>query len=164
MVCFDQNEELCVPPNANRTDWPKYALARSVIFRHLARNLSFDNRVVIKRFTSFTDDEFLQYLNGSGAYFVMCHDGAMPDAARSNPPLRSDSKQDLQAYEEDQTLLHEVKDSASFPSAERLRKVKLRGMIMWFMSNRCNVALINELHCADSKVSRRVPPSRYISF
>jgi len=44
-----------------------------------------------KRFTSFTDDEFVQYLNESGAYFVMCHDGAMLDAAGLNSALRSDS-------------------------------------------------------------------------
>ncbi|KAI0617933.1 Dead deah box helicase like protein [Pyrenophora tritici-repentis] len=186
VVCFDQNEELCVPPNAGRTDWPKYALARSVIFRHLARNLSSDKRVIFKRFTSFTDDEFVQYLNESGTYFVMCHDGAMPDAAEmstsksswldsyrlqitdhslgratvheplyyaggSNSALRSDSDQDLKAYEEDQMLLRETKNSASSLSAGRLRKVNLRAMILWFMSNRYNVALINELQCVDSK-------------
>ncbi|KAH7409767.1 DEAD/DEAH box helicase-like protein [Phaeosphaeria sp. MPI-PUGE-AT-0046c] len=133
VVCFDQNEDLCVPSNADRTNWPKYALARSVIFRHLARNLRSDNRVVLKRFNSFMDDDFWQYLNQSGTYFVMCHDGAMPDATESSPTLRSDSKQDLQAYEKDQ--------------------MNLRAMILWFMGNRYDVALINELHCADSKVT-----------
>lgn len=108
---------------------------------------------MFKRFTSFTDDEFVQYLNESGTYFVMCHDGAMPDAAGSNSALRSDSGQDLKAYEEDQMLLRETKNSASSPSAGRFRKVNLRAMILWFMSNRYNVALINELKCADSKVS-----------
>jgi len=108
---------------------------------------------VFKRFTSFTDDEFVQYLNESGTYFVMCHDGAMPDATGSNLALRSDSSQDLKAYEEDQMLLHETKNSASSSSAGRLRKVNLRAMILWFTGNRYNVALINELQCAGSKVS-----------
>ncbi|KAJ6267400.1 hypothetical protein PSV08DRAFT_411783 [Bipolaris maydis] len=152
VVCFDQNEELCVPPNAGRTDWPKYALARSVIFRHLARNLSSDKRIMFKRFNSFTDDEFVKYLNESGTYFVMCHDGAMPDAAKSNSAaLRSDSGQDLKACEGDRMFLRETKNSASSPSAGHLHKVNLRAMILWFMSNRYNVALINELQCADSK-------------
>lgn len=119
---------------------------------------------MFKRFTSFTDDEFVQYLNGSGTYFVMCHDGAMPDVAESNLSLRSDSSQDLQANEEGQILLRERKESASSPSAGHLRKVKFRAMILWFMGNRYNIALINELHCADSKVSPPVLLSRYISF
>jgi hypothetical protein len=164
VVCFDQNEDLCVPPNADRTNWPKYALARSVIFRHLERNLNADNRVVFKRFTPFTGDEFIQYLQESGIYFVMCHDGAMPDAAVSDSPLRSDSKQDLRTYEEDVEFLRETKDSASSASAGRLHQVNLRAMILWFMDNRYNVALINKLHCADSKVWRQVLLSLYIWF
>jgi len=115
---------------------------------------------MFKRFTSFTDDEFVQYLNESGAYFVMCHDGAMLDAAGSNSALRSDSGQDLKAYEEDRMLLHETNNSTSSPSAGRLRKVNLRAMILWFISNRYNVALINELQCADSKVCLPVLLSR----
>jgi hypothetical protein len=123
-----------------------------------------DNRVVFKRFTSFTGDKFVQYLQESGIYLVLCHDGAMPDAAGSDSPLRSDSKQNLQPYEEDQELLRESKDSASSPSAGRLHQVNLRAMILWFMGLRYNVALINELHCADSKVWHQVLLSRYIWF
>jgi hypothetical protein len=119
---------------------------------------------MFKRFTSFTDDEFVQYLSESGTHFVMCHDGAMPDAAESNPALRSDSGQDPKAYEEDQMLLRETKNSAPSPSVGQLRKVNLRAMILWFMSNRYSVALINELQCADSKVSLSVLLSRYVSF
>jgi hypothetical protein len=106
----------------------------------------------------------VQYLKESGIYFVMCHDGAMPDAAGSDPPLRSDDKQDLQTYEEDRTLLRETKDSVSSPSAGRLRQVNLRAMILWFLGNQYNIALINELHCANSKVRCQVLLSRYVSF
>ncbi|KAH8622007.1 putative helicase [Alternaria alternata] len=134
-----------------QTNWPKYALARSVIFRHLSRSLALDERVTFKRFTSFTDDEFVQYLDESGTYFVMCHDGAMVDASGSNLALRSDSGQDLKSYEEDQVLPRETKNSASSPSTGHLRKINLRAMILWFMSNRHSVALINELQCTDSK-------------
>jgi hypothetical protein len=109
---------------------------------------------VFKRFTSFTGDEFIQYLQESGIYFVMCHDGAMADAAVSDSPLRSESKQDLRTYEEDEEFLRGTKDSASSASVGRLHQVNLRAMILWFMDNRYNVALINELHCADSKVWR----------
>lgn len=154
IVCFDQNEELCVPPKADRKYWPKYALARSVISRHLARNLNSHNGVVFKRFASFTDDKFMRYLNESGTYFVMCHDGAMPNTAGSMQPLYPDNRQDLQAYDEDQMLLHETKETASSLSAGHLGKVQFRAMILWFMGNQYNVALINELQCADSKVSR----------
>jgi hypothetical protein len=117
---------------------------------------------VFKRFTSFRDDDFVQYLKDSGIYFVMCHDGAIPDAAGPNSPLRSDSKQDLQADEEDQTLLRETKDSTCSPSTRRLHQVNLRAMILWFMGNQYNVALVNELHCVDSKVRRQVLLSCHI--
>jgi hypothetical protein len=108
---------------------------------------------MFKRFNSFTDGEFVQYLNKSGTYFVMCHDGAMPDATVLNSRLRSDSGHDLQEYEEDQKLLRETKTSAPPSSAGHLRKVNFRVMILWFTSNGYNVALINELQCTDSKVS-----------
>lgn len=134
IVCFDQNEDLCIPTNSDQTDYPKYALARSVIFRHLARNVNLRNRVVIKRFASFTDAEFVQYLNESGTLFVMCHDGAMPE------------------------------DSVAFSHASHLRKVNLRTMISWFIGNQFNVALINELRCSDSKVCYHMLLPRYVLF
>jgi hypothetical protein len=148
----------------DRKGWPKYALARSVIFRHLARNLSSNNGVIFKRFTSFTDDEFVQYLSESGTYFVMCHDGTMSNAAGPIPPLHPNSRQDLQAHEEDQMLLCETKELASSLSAGRHRKLNFRAMILWFMGRRYNVALINELHCADSKVCRPVLLSHCMSL
>jgi hypothetical protein len=84
IICFDQNEDLCVPPNADHTDWPKYALARSIISRHLARNLNLDNRLVFKRFISFTSVDFKQHLNESGAYFIMCHDQIPQQACQAS--------------------------------------------------------------------------------
>lgn len=106
----------------------------------------------------------MQYLSESGTYFVMCHDGAMPNAAVSNPPLHSDSRQDLQAYEEDQILLRKTKVPPSSLCTERLRKVDFRAMILWFMGNRYNIALINELHCTDSKVSRSILLLHFMSL
>jgi hypothetical protein len=81
----------------------------------------------------------------------MCHDGTMSNAAGPIPPLHPNSRQDLQAHEEDQMLLCETKELASSLSAGRHRKLNFRAMILWFMGHRYNVALINELHCADSK-------------
>lgn len=90
----------------------------------------------------------------------------MVDASGSNLALRSDSGQDLKSYEEDQVLPRETKNSASSPSTGHLRKINLRVMILWFMSNRHNVALINELQCTDSKVSVHAHAllSRYFLF
>jgi hypothetical protein len=96
---------------------------------------------MITRFASFTDAKFVQYLNESGTYFVMCHDGAMPDTAESQEPLCTNIKKGLQAH------------VGCRSCAERIRKVNLRAMISWFIGNQYNVALINELRCADSKVS-----------
>lgn len=134
IVCFDQNEELCIPTNSHQTDYPKYALARSVIFRHLARNVNLRNRIVIKRFASFTDAVFVQYLDESDPLFVMCHDGAMAE------------------------------DSVASSCATHLRKVNLRAMLSWFISNQFNVALINELRCSDSKVCYLFVLPRYVLF
>jgi hypothetical protein len=119
---------------------------------------------MFKRFVSFTNVDFVRHLNESGAYFVMCHDGAMPDTAESNRLLRSRGKNDTLANEEAQPLAHGTKDSTSPTSTRRLRKVSLRTMIRWFMKSRYNVALINELHCVDSKVSHLAILSRHISF
>ncbi|KAH8704387.1 hypothetical protein GQ44DRAFT_820072 [Phaeosphaeriaceae sp. PMI808] len=122
IVCFDQNEDLCIPTNSQLTDYPKYVLARSVIFRHLTRNLNSGNIIVIKRFDSFTDADFGKYLKESGAYFVMCHDGATPN------------------------------NWATSSCATSVRRVKLRSMISWFVTNQCSVALMNELTCSGSGV------------
>jgi ATP-dependent RNA helicase DDX60 len=119
VACFGQNEDLCIPTDIDQPDRAKYTLARSIIFRHLTRNVNLVNRVIVKRFCAYTDAEFVQYLNESGTLFVMCHDGAMPE------------------------------DSSRFT---RALKVSLRAMISWFICNKFNVALINELRCSDSKV------------
>lgn len=135
-----------------------------MIFRHLTQNLSIDKGVILKRFISFTNAEFIEYLNDSGTYFIMCHDGAKTSAVRSSPTLQLDSGHDLQAQGKDQLSLHGLKESASSLSAARHQRISFRGMILWFIGNRCNVALINELHCADSKVcSLKLPLVYYNS-
>jgi hypothetical protein len=162
IVCFDLNEDLCVPKNVDQTDYPKYAVARSVIFRHLAHNLNSSNKIVIRRFNSFRDAEFTQYLKESGIYFVMCHDGAMPDAAESKKPLHSDTKEHSQAHVNCQMLTPATENSAISSRAEYLRRVSLRAMISWFISKQYNVALLNELSFSDSKVLGQISSHHHI--
>jgi hypothetical protein len=160
IICFDQNEELCIPTNADRTDYSKYALARLVIFRHLTHNLSSSNEIVVKRFASFTDAIFVRYLKESGSYFAMCHDGATPDTPELEMPRSSGIKNGLQTHAGHQVSVHATANPVTSSCAERIRKVNLRAMILWFIGNMYNVALINELQCTDSKVNNRNVLSR----
>ncbi|KAF2402581.1 P-loop containing nucleoside triphosphate hydrolase protein [Trichodelitschia bisporula] len=88
IVCFEQNEGLCVPPMAHRRDRPKYILARWIIYRHLQRTLSSSGSgISLHTFGAFTDAVFAQYLQDTDTYFVMCHDGAVSSSAQcdANP-------------------------------------------------------------------------------
>jgi hypothetical protein len=49
IVRFDQNEDLCIPTNAEPTDYLKYALARSIIFKHFKHNFNSSSGVTIEQ-------------------------------------------------------------------------------------------------------------------
>ncbi|KAF4635733.1 hypothetical protein G7Y89_g2365 [Cudoniella acicularis] len=158
IVCFDQNEELCVPPTADPKHHTKYLLARSVIVRHLQRNLPPDSNILVRRFSSFTDVAFSSYLNDTGVYFVMCHDGAATGSGKSKESVMSRTQSIPGKALQASRKLDNISDAAdrmeSFSLAsksELFRKLNLRVMISWFISNQYNVALINELQFVDTK-------------
>lgn len=72
---FDTHKKLCIPNKVAQNDAAKYLLARTAIFRHLQAHMQ-NSTERLRTFDSIDCDEFKQYLNETGMYFVMCHDGA----------------------------------------------------------------------------------------
>ena len=117
---------------------PKYVLARAVIRRHLSVNLRKSHPTLeIHSFASVLDTAFSDYLKATGVYFVMCHDGANPAPQSTNMSLPG-------ANEEER---------ATVDTQETSRKVAFRMMICWLINKSYNVALINGLEWADTKVA-----------
>lgn len=136
---FDNHKDLCLPRGVPTIHRPKYLLARAAIQRHLSVNLRESHpSLEIHSFASEQDTAFREYLTATGVYFVMCHDGANPVPLATDPSL-------IRANEEEQ---------AEFNAQETSRKVAFRTMICWLISESYNVALINGLEWADTKVAR----------
>lgn len=122
---IDHHETLCIPPNATHHR-QKYLLARAAIIRHLEANLSESNgQVTIKMFPTVLSVEFLEYLQETGMYFVMLHDGA-----------------------------HTVNKEGGEAEEKQARNAKthLRFLVHWLVQHGYNVALMNDLEFVDTKV------------
>ena len=137
LVFFDRHEELCIPRAVSSSNGIKYLLARAAIIRHLSLHLrKTQPSIELHTFQSFDDPGFRQYLNTSGIYFVMCHDGANPVRPSQDPSIEAKSESE-RARIEDQ---------------DESRKVAFRAMICWLINEGYHVALINGLEWADTKV------------
>lgn len=122
------HEDMCIPPHHLHLR-NLYLLARSVILRHLACHLPISHpKIKIHNFSSLNDPTFKEYLESSGTYFIMCHDGARPAS-----------------YSQIKYLVKEV----SYWSRQ---KSAFRSMIGQFMSLGFNVVLVNGLEIRDTKV------------
>ena len=104
---------------------------------HLRAHLpsSHPNTMVFS-FESPYDAAFKKYLQTHGTYFMMCHDGAIPNALATL---------DLETENAEATNIQSNKQ-------EMLRKTKLRTMIFAFTTQGYNVALVNGLEWLDTKV------------
>ena len=137
VVFFDNHKDLCVPRGVTTLSRSKYLLARAAIQRHLSINLQGTHPSLgVYSFATEQDGSFREYLKTSGVYFVMCHDGANP------LPLLTDTLS-LGATEEEQ---------AEIEAHETSRRIVFRRMICWLIHESYNVALINGLEWADTKV------------
>ena len=138
VVFFDSHKDLCVPRGVTTLGKSKYLLARAAIQRHLSINLrELHPTLEIHLFTTEQDKAFREYLKSSGVYFVMCHDGANP------VPLSVDTLSPGATKEE----------QAEIDAQETSRRVIFRRMICWLINESYNVALINGLEWADTKVA-----------
>lgn len=128
LIQFTDHKALCVPPH-NFPLKDLYLLARSVIIKHFTYHLPKSHpEIKIHNFSSVHDPTFENYLESSGIYFIMCHDGA-------HTPIKSG-----------------MKHSVLGASNESWRKVAFRKMIRQFISLGFNVALVNGLEVRDTKV------------
>ena len=137
---FDNHKDLCVPRGVTTLGRSKFLLARAAIHRHLSINLQGTHaNLGVYSFATEQDDSFREYLKTFGVYFMMCHDGANP------LPLSSDTSDTLspRATEEEQ---------AEIEAYEISRRIAFRRMICWLIHESYNVALINGLEWADTKV------------
>ena len=138
LVFFEKHEKLCIPRGTASSNATKYLLARAAIIRHLSVHLQKpQTSIEIHEFQSYNDPKFQQYLTASGVYFVMCHDGANPVPASQDPLILTKSEA----------------EKIQVDHGEATRKIAFRIMICWFINQGYNVALINGLEWADTKVS-----------
>lgn len=137
VVFFDNHKDFCLPRGVPAVNRPKYLLARAAIQRHLSVNLRESHPTIeVHSFASERDTEFREYLKSTGVYFVMCHDGANPVPLSTEVPLPG-------ANENEQ---------AEIEAQETSRKLAFRTMVCWLINEGYNVALINGLEWADTKV------------
>ena len=143
VVFFDNHKDLCIPRGVTTLSRSKYLLARAVIYRHLSINLRGTHpNLKTYSFATEQDELFREYLKTSGVYFVMCHDGA------NSLPLSTDILSPEATKEE----------QAEIDIQETSRRVVLRRMICWLINGSYNVALINGLEWADTKVAYAFAP------
>lgn len=141
IVFFERHEELCIPRGTSASNSNKYTLARAAIIRHLSVHLRKSRpSIELHVFQSLNDTKFLHYLNASGVYFVMCHDGANPIPASQDPSI----------------LVKSEAERTRIENQETSRKVAFRAMICWLINQGYNAALINGLEWADTKVMTMV--------
>lgn len=124
LAFFDSHEILCIPPGTPDAKAPLYLFARSITIRHLKAHLPCSHPSIrLQIFDSVYDVQFDTYLETSGAYFFLCHDGASS------------------------AIEHRLQKKHAFST-----KVLYRSMIYSLMKRGYNVALINGLEWMDTKV------------
>lgn len=135
LVFFDDHDHLCIPEDTTPANQSKYLLARSVLLRHLRRNLPHSHPTIhVHSFESALGLDFSEYLMVSGAYFMLCHDGADPTLPSGEPSETPDGT----------IQLHRGNRSS--------KKVAFRSLIYLMINRGYNVALINGLEWMDTKV------------
>ncbi|KAL8725684.1 MAG: hypothetical protein Q9166_007198 [cf. Caloplaca sp. 2 TL-2023] len=141
IVFFDVHQDLCIPRATPPTSRDKYLLARAVVIRHLEVHLRASHPTVkLYTFASALDTAFKDYLNASGAYFIMTHDGA------NLTPLEKDSR----------FQKHRYIDAASIENEELRRRLAFRTTILSFIEQGYNVALVDGLEWMDTKIMTMV--------
>jgi ATP-dependent RNA helicase DDX60 len=135
---FDCHSELCIPSISTSTETrEKYLLARSIIIRHLRKNLAVHSDIQVHVFPSILSDSFAAYLKETDLYFFMCHDGASSSVLEKRQALGNV----LNTLEEEQLKGHESQTKAIF-----------RKVIYCFVQSGYSAALVNGIEWRDTKV------------
>ena len=153
---FADNAHLCIPPTVPSTVSSRYLLAREAIIQHLCHNLHrVTPRVGIRLSDGYQSEELKAYLASSGAYFFMCHDGALvarihPDHAEGELSDSYASSKEFNKSVEQQNDID--RDESNIFAIDIRSKQGFRNMIHWFICHGYNIALVNTLECRDTKV------------
>ena len=133
IMFFHSNRELSVPPGVNEQTAGKFILARAAIIRHLQVNVATSHpAITVDEFPSYDSAEFATYIRHTSPYFVMMHDGATAVDRQGKHMVET--------------------DNSSAPNS----RLALREMIINFIHQGYNVALVNGLEWRDTKVMTMV--------
>jgi len=167
---FDDHAELCIPSSAAHKDYSKYSLARQIIFLHL-RAHSNDVSLRVTNYTTLSSDDFQRYIEDSGMYFFMSHDGASPaqidapdvpddaedavagavHALGATDDVANDTRINNKAVVDD--LESDTSDDFELKTISDTHKlVSFRKGLYWLMARKHSCALINGLKWKDTKV------------
>lgn len=146
---FEEHAQWSIPGRASSENRNKYDLFRAVVIRHLQANLPKSQPSIrIAQFASYQDPEFMEYMNESGLYFLMCHDGSSTEVKLAALP--DDMVEKTAKVSKQERTKKPLKTSAA---TERQRRQAFRKMIFWFVMRGINVALTNSVAWHDTKVS-----------
>ena len=149
---FDDNAHLCIPLEAASRNHAKYLLARAAVIRHLRRNLRRTHAdIEIHSFRSVHAPAFEAYLQATGVYFVLCHDGASAGRVINAATRRTASG----------ATTPDVKLHGDSQGKTETKKLVFRGMIRWFITHGFNVALVDGLEWRDTKIITMVVEGRH---
>ncbi|KAF1994834.1 DEAD/DEAH box helicase [Amniculicola lignicola CBS 123094] len=135
---------MSIPSFVSDANREKYLLARAAIIRHLKINLEASHpSIEVHVFPSIHSAAFADYLSNTDLYFVMCHDGASSASLRKRQILSHN--------------LDVLKDEEHTAEAADLKtKTTCRQLILLFLEQGYNVALVNGLEYLDTKVMTNV--------
>ncbi|PGH12600.1 hypothetical protein AJ80_06658 [Polytolypa hystricis UAMH7299] len=152
IVFFEELAPLCIPHNMPDRLHSRCLLAREAIVQHLQKHLAASApSIEVKVFDSYRAQDFMDYLTSSGAYFLMCHDGAFSDMeSGDDSDASSDSESDLSDGSDNEGSHEEVPSQISIKATRHA--IGFRSMINWFICLGYNIALLNSLEYRDTKV------------
>lgn len=167
---FGDHAELCIPSSAAPEDYSKYNLARQIIFLHLQAHVN-DSTTRVDSYATLSSDEFQRYIEGSGMYFFMSHDGATPaqidasdvpdnaedavngavHALNAANDTTNDTRINNKVVADD--LESDTSDDFELKALSDTHKlVSFRTRLYWLMARKHSCALINGLKWKDTKV------------
>ncbi|PGG98688.1 hypothetical protein GX51_06695 [Blastomyces parvus] len=162
IVFFEEHAKLCIPPNMPDDLHPRCLLAREAIIQHLQSNVDAQTPPIeVKVFDSYQGNNFKSYLAASGAYFIMCHDGAFANiesdddsvASSDDEDAFSDGNSGVSDDDDDQDSDYSSEEDMSEASSNGTsHAIGFRSMINWFICLGYNIGLLNSLECRDTKV------------
>ncbi|KAL4883392.1 DEAD/DEAH box helicase [Aspergillus karnatakaensis] len=149
VVFFSDHDHVCVPENVCQDISPRYRLAREAIIQHLSQNVAaVVPSIQVTRFDTFRSNEFRQYLQSVGAYFLMCHDGTSSVLEERAETTKQAGNAIPGGASDKSSTGSEFSSHAHLLST----KFQLRSMIHWFVCNGYNISLLNSVEFRDTKI------------